>query len=667
MLKITRSIVLSVFMVLMNDSALCVGISARLQGKLTTLGPGETLTVILHFSQQPDLHRFMQGKKSAPGLLRYLRTLSQQNIDKLQSILSKQKYGGRLTPLWIINSVVLDVTDASAKAVSGLPYVNSIDEDEHIITEEFNSFGNRPSMMQAGANPGWNISKIQADSVWQLYGINGEGVLIGSMDGGVDVAHPSLASKWKGGTHAWFDAINGRPNPYDDLGHGTHTTGTMVGGDGEGPDTNDIGIAYGAKFIAAKMLTSGYATVAQVVSAAQWMLDPDGDPSTNDFPDVINNSWFSDTRGSTWFVGAAGAWRAAGIIPVFCAANYGPTPSSTRSPGDYEMCISVGGTNSIDDRYSATSVGPSPIGSPFPADGRKPDVSAPGEGVVSSLAGGGFGAGSGTSMAAPHVTGTIALMLQANPDLAFDEVLGILKQTAVDLGTSGYDFVFGYGRINALTAVREALKLRLRATPTNGLSTHEYGDSIMISLALRVLPKAPVKIYLKLNDSTEGILRSNAVLEFAPENWYLPQTVIVQGVADTLADGDVSYTLTASSSSSDPLYDQLSSVLATITNKDATILGVNTEPIEKGFSLRQNYPNPFNPTTHFEFMISNVGFVTLKVYDILGREVAILVNKTLTPGTYSTTWDAINVPGGIYFYKLSTRSFTSVKKMVLVK
>ena len=706
-------------------------LSARFQDRLANLKPGETLPALLRFSDQADLHRFTDGKKSAPALIRSLRDLSQRDTGRLRAVLSGQEYKGRFTPLWIVNAVALDATLSSAQRLSDLLYVASCDEDEAVVAGDVDMDSPTDFIQQGGSNPGWNVSKIGADSVWWQYGLTGEGVLIGSMDGGVDTAHPSLAPKWKGGAHSWFDAINGRPNPYDDLGHGTHTTGTLVGGDGTGPDPNDVGIAYGAKFIAAKMLSSGYSTVSQVVSAAQWMLDPDGDPSTNDFPDVINNSWLSNTRGSTWFYDAAAAWRAAGIIPVFCAANFGPADSSTRSPGDYGNCISVGGTNSVDDRFAATSVGPSPAGPPFPADRRKPDLSAPGEGVVSSLAGGGFGAASGTSMATPHVTGTIALLLEAVPDLSYDEILDILKRTSVDLGASGYDYVFGYGRINALAAVREALRLRVKTSYDErwnlvSMPLVAGNDSVA---SLFGSPAVPAYGY----DSGSGYTAA-VTMAMCKGYWVrfpAARSASFSGrvVEDTSFSvttgwnliGGISVPVHASSITSEPpgmitgnffgyagsyfvstdinpgrAYwvnvdrsgtIRLSSHPAADASSRLRIIGTAELPppppestvrlstkVPGEYSLRQNYPNPFNPSTVIFYNLPADSRTTIRIYNTLSQLVATLVDGVVRAGPQEAIWDASNAASGVYYYRLDAvstarggGSFTETGKMILMK
>lgn len=89
--------------------------------------------------------------------------------------------------------------------------------------------------------------------------------------------------------------------------------------------------------------------------------------------------------------------------------------------------------------------------------------------------------------------------------------------------------------------------------------------------------------------------------------------------------------------------------------------------IPNSYSLHQNYPNPFNPTTRIEFAIPKQGFVNLKIYDILGREVKVLVNEVKTPGNYSVDFNAAELSSGVYFYRLESNGFTDIKKMMLIK
>jgi hypothetical protein len=95
------------------------------------------------------------------------------------------------------------------------------------------------------------------------------------------------------------------------------------------------------------------------------------------------------------------------------------------------------------------------------------------------------------------------------------------------------------------------------------------------------------------------------------------------------------------------------------------------EPINSAipvtFELLQNYPNPFNPTTNIEFRVSSLGLVSLKIFDVLGREVAMLVNEMRPAGAYSVRWDASSFPSGVYFYRLRSGDFVQTKKLVLAK
>jgi hypothetical protein len=85
------------------------------------------------------------------------------------------------------------------------------------------------------------------------------------------------------------------------------------------------------------------------------------------------------------------------------------------------------------------------------------------------------------------------------------------------------------------------------------------------------------------------------------------------------------------------------------------------------YTLEQNYPNPFNPATHIQFTLSKTSPTSLKIYDLLGKEVATLLHATMNPGQYTVQWDGSNVPGGVYFYQLRAGQFVQTKKLILLK
>jgi hypothetical protein len=124
-------------------------------------------------------------------------------------------------------------------------------------------------------------------------------------------------------------------------------------------------------------------------------------------------------------------------------------------------------------------------------------------------------------------------------------------------------------------------------------------------------------------------------------------------------------TKTAESSLSGIIYfDDLRAVKKS-TNISGT--GLVNNPIPEDYKLWQNYPNPFNPKTRIKYEISNRQFVTLKVYDVIGNEIAALVNGEKSEGNYEVTWNATDLPSGVYFYQLKVGEFISTKKMILIK
>ncbi|QXE01927.1 S8 family serine peptidase [Terribacillus sp. DMT04] len=315
----------------------------------------------------------------------------------------------------------------------------------------------------------WGVERVGAPAVWQETGLDGSGIVIGGLDTGVQYDHPALLEKYRGYNPAdpdnvthefnWYDAVDGEAVPYDDLDHGTHTIGSAVGAAADG--TADIGVAPGAKWIAVKAFHpdtgQGQTTDAILLDAAEWMLAPKdeaGTPHPEKAPDIINNSWGGGPGLDEWYRDVVQTWRSAGIVPVFSAGNDGEAGDATVSaPSNYPESISVASTNSEDGLSNTSSRGPSPYEGEI-----KPDIAAPGVNVYSSVSGSGYSAAfSGTSMAAPHVSGVIALLLQADSSLTIDEIETILYDTAERQTNSDYpDEInegFGHGIVNAYLAV----------------------------------------------------------------------------------------------------------------------------------------------------------------------------------------------------------------------
>lgn len=331
----------------------------------------------------------------------------------------------------------------------------------------------------------WNIALVNADDVW-AEGYTGQGVVIGAQDTGYDWDHPALINHYRGWNgsiadhnYNWHDSIHANnPNtpagnpcgfdiivPCDDNGHGTHTMGTMVGDDG---GSNQIGMAPGAEWISCRNMEEGWGMPSTYSECYQWFIAPtdltNSNPNPAMAPHVIGNSWGCPaTEGCTdpnVMLTVVQNVRAAGIVTVHSAGNDGPGCSTVNTPaGIYDESYSVAATNSSDVVAGFSSRGPVTVdGSNRP----KPDISAPGVNVRSSLPGTGYGSLSGTSMASPHVTGMVALLISIDPNLAgnVDLIEQIISQTAVPryaaaCGSSGTDIpnnTYGYGRIDVLAA-----------------------------------------------------------------------------------------------------------------------------------------------------------------------------------------------------------------------
>ena len=272
-----------------------------------------------------------------------------------------------------------------------------------------------------------NLAAVRADDAWAL-GVMGKGIVVGAQDTGYEWTHPALRSHyrgWDGQTedhnYNWHDAWDDSAEPFDDDGHGTHTMGTVLGDDGAG---NLTGVAPGAQWIGCRNMRRGFGNPGSYAECMEFFLAPypHGGDSFSDgmasmAPHVVNNSWgcpdFEGCSADT-LKPAVEALRAAGIMMVVSAGNDGPECGTAGTPvASYDAVFSIAATD--DDGSIALFSSRGPVG-----DLLKPDVSAPGASVRSSTVGGGYGYAGGTSMAAPHVAGLVALLWSADPGLIGD-------------------------------------------------------------------------------------------------------------------------------------------------------------------------------------------------------------------------------------------------------
>ncbi len=473
-------------------------IDTRLLEQIST---GEEPDFLIVMQQQADVRPAAQYKhKADKGQFVYetCTTLAEATQGRVRQLLTEAHAPMRTH--WIINAVWgqgnMDLMEELAK----LPEVARISNNPVVHREELPIMSSDATAVHDRAALSWGIDKIQANKVWWM-GYRGQGVVVGGQDTGYEWQHPALLPQyrgWDGATadhnYNWHDAIRVEITPTanscgldlqapcDDNGHGTHTMGTMVGQ--ALPDS--IGVAPEAQWIGCRNMEEGDGTPETYIECFEWFILPknlagmNGDATKA--PHVINNSWGCptsegcNTGNFSAMNNVINNVRAAGILPVVSAGNSGSGCATVNTPAAiFQGSFSVGATNSSDVIAGFSSRGPVTVDG---SNRRKPDISAPGVGITSSLGydhgNYGYATYNGTSMAGPHVAGLVALLMSANPLLKddIDLVQTIIQNYAVELKptvTTGFcggddanstpNHTYGHGRINALAAVNQALAL----------------------------------------------------------------------------------------------------------------------------------------------------------------------------------------------------------------
>ncbi|MCU0372197.1 MAG: S8 family peptidase, partial [Ignavibacteria bacterium] len=340
---------------------------------------------------------------------------------------------------------------------------------------------------------------------------------------------------------------------------------------------------------------------------------------------------------------------------------------------------------------------------------KKPDVSAPGESSTSTYvsSGTGYGTFGGTSSATPHTGGAVALMLSINPEMLPRDISKVLELTAVEKGDPGKDYRYGSGRIDVLAATTSP---KFTVSGINGPSNMLMNNTLAASDTARELvglkfvttvnPQVGSLKLLKFGMTTTATAsnitsfdlyfdkdKNNLVSTGDVKLKSLPFTtgpLTFDSIKFKFLDSSRTLILAAKTTSSatgsmtvNLGITDTNQVIAYYTTRPfstnfpfGTVTGVGNPEQTLTYSLSQNYPNPFNPTTIISYTIARESFVTLKMYDILGKEVAVLVNSRKTPGNYQVEFDTrdySNLSSGLYFYKIQAGEFTDIKRMMLVK
>jgi subtilisin family serine protease len=436
---------------------------------------------------------------------RALKDAADRSQAPLLAVLAGERAAGRVRQVrsfFSVNAIAVVARALPPAAITNDPAVDYI-VPSRVITVPLVQPGVTEAQVDAVE---WNIAKIRAPDVWAS-GFRGQGIVVAHIDTGARFDHPALVGKYRGNqgggvfnhNYNWFDPAHGCGNPSvapcDLNGHGTHTMGTMVGDDGLG---NRIGMAPDARWIACDALPSGSGTEANLIACGDWMLAPTDlngqNPDPTRRPDVVNNSWGNPLGGQTFYQLVLQNWRAAGIFPAFSNGNTGPACISSTSPGDNPEAFSAAPTD-IDDRIPTfSSRGPSALSGII-----KPDVSAPGVNIRSSVQTGGYMALNGASMASAHVAGLVALLWSKFPNLRGDipGTESVIRPAALKFNSGGCGIgpedvpnnQYGWGRIDAFRA--------LQAFPIHvDRSVYRPGHTLNVSVSLMNRLPAPQSVDL---------------------------------------------------------------------------------------------------------------------------------------------------------------------------
>ncbi len=484
---------------------------ARLRAAMTRAVESEPLPVLIEYEAPAP-----EPVRSQAQMIARLQRQAASTLVGLDSLAASVGGGIEIRErFWIVPAALADAVPSSVVAMAGQPGVRHVYLDERIaVTLEPTVSG-----LAIPAFTSTAMQTIGADVVWER-GVTGEGVTVAFFDTGVDGANAMLASRWRGRRTipraSWFDPFLRSSEPQDLIGHGTQVAAAAVGALPAGdtlrfPDgssvvaLSDIDVVTGsaprAEWIAARVFEvfggAVYTRRSVLLQAFQWALDPDGNPATEDSPEVINNSW-GVLEGESQFglcddvvYDAIDVAEGAGIAVLFASGNTGPDPASVTPPGARDdpnlRSLAVGATSGSGGTISVADFsgrGPSPCGG-----GIKPEIVAPGT-VPEVRADGAHAARltgfsrRGTSFSVAQLSGAVALMRQLRPGAGPEEAKRLLLDSAADLPPVGPDNDTGFGLLDVPAAVRR-VDPAFAGSLLQLTSARRSGDSVVIELVNR--------------------------------------------------------------------------------------------------------------------------------------------------------------------------------------
>ncbi|MBK7106022.1 MAG: S8 family peptidase [Ignavibacteriae bacterium] len=534
-----------------------------------------------------------------------------------------------------------------------------------------------------GQSSGNIDADIDAPEAWQIFK-GSSSVKIGIFDTGVSLNHEDLSGKASGDNRS-----SAGSEPYQS--HGTHVAGIATAKADN--SYGGRGVDWNAK-IESRQIFDGYGSYLGDQNASDKII-----AAANAGIQIQNHSWGGTTFNTTIRLAFAHAYKMNRVATVAMGNSY-ESGNSTMYPAAYGQGITaVGATTDEDER------------SPYSQTGNHIDVVAPG-GINSWTYRNGhdiwstFGSNSyenmaGTSMATPVVAGIASLIKGYKSYLDNDDIEKLIRISTDDKGATGWDQEYGTGRVNAYKALQRlgSPYLTNQATATGGtiysidniIRGQIYGATGLpdgIYWYIRYNVRKTVTFYPAYTADMYIWGRGSRTTGWASSPTYsMPWCDLVPGsivgnsaILETYCyqiyeDGGVGSPYGGGFAPGDYIgwfpCSPSNAIFAFTTNGRISILKSNenleNENIFYYTELVGNYPNPFNPSTTIKYQIPEKTIVKLSVFDVLGREVAQLVNEEQDAGKYSVQFNATNYASGIYFYHIEAGNYVATKKMILMK
>ncbi|MCX8056063.1 MAG: S8 family serine peptidase [Ignavibacteria bacterium] len=564
------------------------------------------------------------------------------------------------------NAVSCFLNDEQTELIKNLPFIEKIEpvrvfKSRNNETNSFVSF----DLLKSQNNYGPSFAQLNLSDIPQVHskGISGQNVIIGLLDSGFRwksheaIQNTNVIAEYDFVFRDSITANQPEDNPAQDV-HGTMILGIVAGK----MDGKLYGASYNSKFILAK--TEDIRSERRVeednyAAALEWMerLGVDVTSSSlgySEFDDPNESYTYRDMNGQTTIVArAVDSAFLRGVVTVTSAGNEYMSPwRYIVSPADAKYVLAVGAVNPDGSIASFSSRGPT-------SDGRiKPDVCAQGVSVYTVQTGSlsNYTYASGTSASAPIVAGIAALLISHYPDINQYQVRDAIRWTASQANKP--DTVYGWGIASAKKAIEYPLILRI----FNGyilnktFITNEQIDSVR--LIIQTDYSNEIIFNDRMQKSLNGIkfFSPNLALNLNSDDVYKFYFIYYKNGIKYREPEDEQqfYSLHLNSLKVFPPKKSLNQVTS--------------------FKLYQNYPNPFIERTRFQFELPSQDWVTIEIYDLLGRKVKTLVKDVgLSRGIHNwLEWDGTDdngnlVSDGIYFYRFSSLQFNQTKKLILLR